>query len=94
MKMHKIDHILKYLPPTYAVEVMFSSCVCVCLFVCLSVWAINFERVDIEASLPPAYAVEVICGGSRISRRGGGRGPRRGAVDPEAATFRKFCMSK
>ena len=34
------------LPPAYAVEVMFSSCVCVlcvCVFVCLSVWAITFE---------------------------------------------------
>ena len=31
------------LPPAYAVEVMFSSCVCVCVSVCLSVWAITFE---------------------------------------------------
>ena len=34
------------LPPAYAVEVMFS--LCVCLSVCLSVWAITFEGVDIE----------------------------------------------
>ena len=44
------------LPPAYAVEVMFSSClcvcvcVCVCLSVCLSVRAITFEPVDIETS--------------------------------------------
>ena len=42
--------------PAYAVEVMFSSClcvcvcVCVCLSVCLSVQAITFEPVDIETS--------------------------------------------
>ena len=37
------------LPPAYAVEVMFSSCVwCVC--VCLSDWTITFEPVDIETS--------------------------------------------
>ena len=36
----------KYLPPAYAVEVMFSSCVCVYV----SVRAITFEPVDIETS--------------------------------------------
>ena len=34
------------LPPAYVVNVMFLPCMCVCL----SVWAINFERVDIETS--------------------------------------------
>ena len=39
--------ILNYqLPPAYAVEVMFSSCLCVCL----TYWAITFEWVDIETS--------------------------------------------
>ena len=42
------------LPSAYAVEVMFSSCVCVfvcvCVSVCLSVHAITFEGVDIETS--------------------------------------------
>ena len=42
------------LPPAYAVEVMFSSCLCVCVSVCLSVCvsvqAITFEPVDIETS--------------------------------------------
>ena len=39
-------------PPAYAVEVMFSSClcVCVCVSVCLSIWAITFEPADIETS--------------------------------------------
>ena len=41
----------------YAVEVMFSSCLCVCvsvcvsIYVCVSVQAITFEPVDIESSL-------------------------------------------
>ena len=39
-----------FLPPAYAVEVMFSSCLCVCLSVCLPVWAITFEWVYIEIS--------------------------------------------
>ena len=43
-----------FLPPAYAVEVMFSLCLCVCLCVCLpvclSVQAITFEPVDIEIS--------------------------------------------
>ena len=47
-----------YLPPTYVIDIMFSSClcvcvcvyVCVCVSVCLSVWAITFEWVDIETS--------------------------------------------
>ena len=47
-----------YLPPTYVVQVMFSSflcvcmCVCVyvsvCLCVCLSVLVVTFEAFDIE----------------------------------------------
>ena len=40
--------VLLLLPPTYAVEVMFSLSVCVC--VCLSVQAITFVRVDTETS--------------------------------------------
>ena len=55
---HKIFYPLKFSPPAYAVEVMFSSCLCVCVFVCvsvcvcvcLSVRAITFEPVDIETS--------------------------------------------
>ena len=40
-----------YLPPAYAAEVMFSSCLCFCVCVCvLSVRAIPFEAVGIETS--------------------------------------------
>ena len=47
---------VRLLPPAYAVEVMFSSCLCVCvclsvcLSVCVSVRATTFEPVDIETS--------------------------------------------
>ena len=47
-----------FVPPAYAVGVMFSLCLCVCLsvclcvclYVCLSVQAITFEPADIETS--------------------------------------------
>ena len=38
------ENMVLLLPPAYAVEVMFSSCLCVCV----SVWAITFEPVEIE----------------------------------------------
>ena len=38
-----------FLPPAYAVEVMFMSCLCVC--VCVSIRAITFEAVDITSVL-------------------------------------------
>ena len=48
----KIERMNTFLPPAYAIEVMFSSCVCVCVCVsvCLSVWVITFQPVDIGTS--------------------------------------------